>query len=208
MRDSIYYRVTGGAALEFCRAYRDGWKFTERLWNDYAKEKGGVGHVRLGERKFGGIIFPKQPEKEDGWKRHQRSCRDGTRFYVPIQRGTGNAAGKALQAEFDALPLGPDAEDICDVIGFPKKINAKVDGKDRAYGVLSLFTPVQIAWTDQNDNFFVVLPDVNATLRSITEKGGAVETPEWAIPDGLEVSSRKRYELAVAEAAVRAEENA
>lgn len=208
MRDSIYYRANGGAALDFCRVYREGWKATERRWNDYAKEKGGVGHVRLGARKFGGIIFPKPPEKEDGWKRHQRSCRDGTRFYVPIQRGTGNAAGKALQAEFDALPLGPDAEDICDVIGFPKKINAKVDGKDRTYGVLSLFAPVQIAWTDQSDTFFVVLPDVNATLHNITENGGIAEAPFWSAPDGLDVSSRKRYELAVAEAAVRADEAA
>ncbi len=208
MREAIYYRVSGGAVLDFCRAYREGWKATERMWNDYAKEKGGVGHVRLGSRKFGGVIFPIAPAKEDGWKRHQRSCRDGTRFYLPIQRGVGNVPGKALQAEFDALPLAPDAEDICDVIGFPRQIKAKVDGKGRTYGVLSLFTPVQIAWPDQLDTFFVVLPDVNATLHSITEKGGIAETPFWSAPDGLEVSSRKRYELAVAEAAVRADEAA
>ena len=193
MNDGIYYRVKGGIALAFCRQFRDEWKAVEQKWSDYTKSKGGIGHVRFGRQRFGGIVFNREPSKGDGWKQHPRRTRDGTSFYVPYK------AAKDLHAEINALPVGPADADICLVIGFPTLIQR--DG-GTPYGVVSVFDPVQIAWTDQGDNFFVVLPDVNKTIDA-TEKA---TTPRWIVPDDLEPSSRKRYELAVAQAAVDEDE--
>lgn len=206
MGDSIYYRVTGGAALDFCREYRAKWKEVEAAWDAYAKQKDAAGHVRLGRTKFGGLIFRKSPDKSSGWKQHRQTTRDASQFYVPYASGPSRDAGKALQAEIDALPVGPDDAEICPVIGFPTSVDYERDGRSGTYGVISIFSPAQIAWTDQGDTFFVVLPDVNATIRRCAERGEMTSTPEWSPPVGVELSSRLKYELAVAEAAVRAED--
>ena len=150
MTDLLYYRVTGSPALDFCSDFRDEWRKIEKAWGEYAESKGGIGHVRLGDRSFGGVVFGRAPSKEDGWKRYRWTCRDGTAFYVPVRSGEGKEAGKALQTEFDALPQGPRAEDICEVIGFPKI----VETANSTMSVVSMFTPIQIAWPDADAGVF------------------------------------------------------
>lgn len=203
--DTTYYQVTGGEPLEFCRDWRNRTKAGEQVFSDYAKAKGGVGFVRVTRNRFGGVIF--SGAEPTGWRLHRRACADGTQFAKPVVRGAGAAEGKVFQAEMDALPLLPDDDEFADRFGFPATVEyTKPDGSSGTAHIRSSFYRAIIAWVNDGDSFWVVLPNLEDRVAELHRNGWAVTPDSWVIPEGMIASTRARYELAIAANKVAQEE--
>lgn len=204
--DTIYYEVRGGATLAFCRDWRIRARAVENVYAEYAAAKAGVGFVRHARDRFGGVIF--SGDEPLGWKRHRTPCRDGTYFSKPVKRGEGAAEGKAFQVEIDALPPLPADDEVLPIIGFPRSFDYTKAGKSGTGSVSQGFSTAQIAWIDEGDSFWIVLPDFAKRVAVMQERGYTVAPDSWSAPEGMKPSSRARYELAQAAAKVALEEAA
>lgn len=205
MSEQVYYEVTHGEPLEFCRDWRVRAQAVEKIYRNYAESKGGIGFVRHQNNQFGGVIFSGNIPL--GWKKYKTPCRDGTYFYKPTKRGEGAQEGKILQTEIDQLPKFPSDEEFLERFGLARTAEYD-DGKGRTgtTSFVSMFSPVNIAWINECDSFWIVLPDFAARAAEMEGKGYTLNQREWIIPDGLKRSSRSRYELAQAADKVEKEE--
>lgn len=204
--DTVYYQVTGGEPLEFCRDWRDRTKAGERVFAEFAKAKGGIGFVRVARNRLGGVVFGRG-ELPPGWRWHRRACADGTEFAKPIVRGAGSVEGKMLQAEIDALPPLLADEEFCDRFGFPTTVECDTgDGGNVTASVCNGFYRATIAWVNPGDSFWIVLPNLAERVGDWEGRGWKVTPNSWTLPDGLIPSSRARYELAIAADKVAREE--
>lgn len=200
----VYYRAVLGDVLAFCLEYRERRAAGHKRFADYSASKGGIGFVDYWGS-LGGLIFEDDQPQGEGWTASRRAASDGRKIYQPSKRG---AAGKALRAEFDALEPLPSNNEFAKRFGVPMGLSYSKGEHQHGSMMLSAVFPDAsfVAWV--GDEFFVVLPDVVGAIERKTSEGYECEPAEWSPPEGLEPSSRARYELALAAAKVAAEGSA
>lgn len=202
MSKPVYYRVTGGEPLAFCLEYRARRSAAHDRFADYSESKGGIGFVEWWG-KLGGLLFAHNAEIPKGLVQHKRPASDGRAIWRPAGRG---AEGKAFRAEFDALEPMPSGNEFAERFGIPRSLTYRKDERQWGSMVLTGIFPdtAFIAWV--GDEFFVVLPDIDAEIAGRVAEGYACEPSSWMLPEGLERSSRAHYELALAKQKVAEEE--
>ena len=98
----VYYEVTGGEPLAFCRDFRERRTGKRREFMAFVEAKGAEGFV-CGFGNLAGLIFPRDTAPT-GWTANARRSADGRRFFAPRKR---TVEGKALIAEMEALGREP-----------------------------------------------------------------------------------------------------
>ncbi len=201
---SVFYRVTGGDPMEFCRDFRECRTKVREEWAAFSKSQGAVGFVE----NWGfvaGLIFPQDAEIPKGWKAGKRKASDGSIIHFPAKRGED---GKVARAALDALPREPLNTEFADRFGVPSSLTyRKGEGNWGTMALNGIFPYASfIAWV--GDEFFVVLPDIDAEIADKVSQGYSCEPESWTPPQGIERSSRAHYDLALAKQKVAQEEAA
>lgn len=199
----VFYRVTGGEPLAFCLDFRERRAAVREQWHSFSEAQGAGGFVE----RWGflvGLIFPYDAEIPAGWKAEKRKASDGSTIHSPAKRGDDGKAAKAL---IDALPREPLNTEFSDRFGIPGHLTYRKSENNWGSMVLNGVFPYTsfVAWAE--DEFFVILPDIDAVIAEKVADGYKCEPESWAPPLGIERSSRAHYDLAVAKKRV-AEEDA
>jgi hypothetical protein len=192
--------------LAFCIDYRERCGAKRDVYSAYAESKGAKGWMG-GLYGISGLIFGGDVAVPKGWKKERRRASDGTTWHSP-HRATPE--GKALLAEIAELGRMPYPDEFAERFGIPQSLSYRKDG-DR-HGMQRLVGAFPhtsfVGWVRDEGGFWVVLPDVDTIIAEHTADGFVCEPSGWSLPDGLERSSRARYELALAQAKVADEERA
>lgn len=199
MSRAVYYRVLGGEPLEFCRSFRDKRTAQREKFLDFAKSHAAIAFVEFwGE--LGGLVFGPNTDVPAGWRKHRRPTSDGNPLYVP----SGRKDGKAVREAIAALGREPSPDEFAKRFGIPHSLTYRKSAESWGAMRLTAIFPYTtfIAWVDDGDSFWLVLPDIDEEIRSKIEEGYACEPSGWTAPDGIERSTRAHYELAVAAAKV------
>lgn len=205
--ERVFYEVTPGSpAFEFCETHAAERKSVKQAFADYAKAKGARGWTE-GFTGLSGLIFDYGASIPEGFKEERRRTLDGRVNYTPRY---STKAGKMIAKEIEALPPLPRQSEFAQHFGIPTGL--RYTGGDCIHGSMSLtcggvFENSLIAWTEPGA-YWVVLPDIDAEIAKLLEQHDTVEPSTWALPEGLKRSSKARYELALARAKVREEEEA
>ena len=204
----IWYRTSEGPAFEFCQDWKQRRRDAAEAIMAWVRQHGGNNFIEgSGPRVIGGwpvnAILCEGKPTTPGWKLDKRRSSDGREMWRPHQ---GNAAGRALAKEMQSLPSMPAMDEFCDHFGFPHGFSYR---GDKSYGSAATnaysFTTCQIGWV--SNEYWIVLPDLEAIFSDYEARGYTVETPRWSPPEGLRPASRAQYDLEMAKAAV-AEERA
>lgn len=198
----VYYRVTGGEPLEFCFDFRKRRTAVREQWHKFSKERGAKGFVeRWGF--LAGLIFPHDAEIPNGWKAEKRKASDGSTIHAPAKRGD---AGASVKAALEDLPREPLNTEFADRFGVPSVLKYTKSEHEWGSTVLNGVFPYTsfVAWV--GDEFFVVLPDIDAEVAEKVARGYSCEPSGWTPPSGIERSSRAHYDLALAKQRVAQEE--
>jgi hypothetical protein len=198
----VFYRITGGAPLEFCLSFKARWKSKMAEFGAYSTAKGGEGFTEMFGY-FGSVIFAHGAKIPDGFVAMKRRTNDGQIAYVPAKR---TAAGKIIKAEFDALGRFPMSDEFCHHFSIPTSLSYRKQGEGHGHMALHSggFSTAQVLWV--NDDFWVILPDIAEVIAEKAAKGWDCDPSQFCPPIGIERSSKARYELAIAAAKVLEEE--
>lgn len=199
MSESVYYEVTGGEPLEFCRDFRARSTAAHEDLLRYAESKGGEGYTTSFNH-LAGVIFP-DDKAPAGWVAYKRKTDDGRPHFHPAKRN------KALTEEFAAVAPRPSGREFAKRFNVPTSL--EYEGTGGVHGSMAIgnpFEPVHVGWI--GESFWVTLPNA-ATAKALREACGyTVKTADFVPPEGLQRSSRARYELALAAHKVAQEEAA
>lgn len=198
--DRVYYEVIAGSpAHAFCAQHAAERKSVKQAYADLAKEYGAKGWTE-GWTSLRGLIFDYETVIPDGFKKERGRTSDGQDVYTPRLKGE---VGKAIAAKIAALPKLPSQNDFASHFGIP--MNLHYSGGDCIKGgstlSIGMMNSSLIGWT-KPDEFWVVLPDIDAEIAAHLAKYDTVEPSSWTLPDGLKRSTKARYDLAVAQAKV------
>ena len=201
---ALYYEVTGAEVLAFCQDYRRRRTAARTINLEWAKAKGAQAVVTGFGGGVAGLTFERDVAPK-GWVKARGRTRDGRVLFHPGKR---TEDGKALTKEMNALPRDPDPDEFAERFGVPRSLSYRKSAECYGTERLNAIFPdtVFIAWTDPGDSFFVLLPDIAGRIAAKVADGYICEPASFTPPDGLKLSSRARYDLAVATSAVAKEE--
>ena len=192
----VFYHAVGGAPLAFCKDLKARSLTKQREFAAYSESKGGIGFTESFGF-FGGVIFEDDAKRPTGFKVERRRTRDGHTFCTPEKR---TAAGKALRSEFDALGRFPMSDEFAEQFAIPQILRYSKDGDQGYNGSRVLhscgLSTSQVIWA--GDDFWVVLPDIEEEILGHVRDGCVCEPANFIAPEGLERSTKARWELALA----------
>ncbi len=208
----IYYRVTGGEPLEFCKdwlARRSARGAEITAWAEAHGAKGwvpGSAPNAIGGWAVDGLVFDGDtPPDAVLWKARKRLTSDGYCCFAPSKR---SAEGKALAKEMETMAPLPSMDEFCSRFNHPHSLDYRKPQK--SYGSCrigaSFLTTVHIGWI--GEEFWIAAPDVAARAAEYVAEGYTVEPMGWTVPDGMEPLTRAHYDLALAQHRVAKLENA
>lgn len=198
--DRVYYEVVAGSpAHAFCAQHAAERKAVKQAYADFAKEYGAKAWTE-GWTGLRGLVFDYGAVVPGGFKKERSRTSDGQDVYTPRLK---SEVGKAIAAKIAALPKLPSQNDFASHFGIPTGL--RYSGGDCINGgstlSIGMMNSSLIGWT-KPDEFWVVLPDIDAEIATHLAKYEAVEPSSWVVPDGLKRSTKARYDLAVAQAKV------
>jgi hypothetical protein len=206
MKNNVYYEAVAGEVLAFCFDYRERLIAKRDVFQEYAKSKGAKGWVgSWGD--FFGLLYERDADRPKGLVAAKRKTNDGYTVWRPHGK---SPEGKELRREFDDLGREPRGHEFCKRFNIPESLSYRKS--EECYGTMALNAifpdSAFIGWTGEGDDlrFWVVLPDVDGAIADKTAEGYTCDPASWTLPAGLILSSRARYDLAVAQAKVREEE--
>jgi hypothetical protein len=190
---SKYYLVDSPEVLECCRKFRARYiEQNDRFWA-YAESKGATAYQFGFDGQLIGLVFP--------WGKHP----DG--FLKPKH---GNAAaypmrgkkGDIWRSEFKALGRHAKPEEFIPLLAsVPSGINYEYPRGSGGRRIGGFPEAVQVCFFN-NDDFLIVLPDVEAEIRLLFAEHPAAKitngADEWKVPDGLRDILREEWDLMVA----------
>lgn len=202
MSEAVYYRVIGGEPLAFCHDYRARRTAHREKFFAFAKAKGAKGFVEYWGW-LGGLVFDHDAVIPKGWKAERRRTSDGSIVHTPHKK---TPEGKALAMEISDLGCEPRGNEFAERFGIPMVL--KYRKSDSYYGsqtITGIFPDTSfVAWV--GDEFFIVLPDIDAAIADRVADGCTCEPSSWTVPEGIKHSSRAHYDLALAKSKVVEEE--
>lgn len=206
MKNNVFYEATHGDVLDFCIDYRERLIAAREVFQDYAKSKGAKGWTGAWGQFFG-LLFDRESERPKGLVAAKRKTSDGYTVWRPHGK---SPEGKVLRREFDDLGSEPRGHEFSDRFNIPQSLRYTKSPTNYGSMRLNAIFPDSafVGWTGEGGDlrFWVVLPDIDGAIADQTAEGYTCEPASWELPDGLMLSSRARYDLAVAQAKVRDEE--
>ena len=210
MDKTIYYKVSGGEPLEFCKDWLARRRTRGAEITEWAKEHGATEWVpgsapdAIGGWAVDGLIFENDTPPDSAlWKARKRRSSDGHTVFAPTLR---SAAGKALAKEMQSMEPLPSMDEFTRRFNHPTLLSyEKPDSKGSCLLRPIFLTAVRIGWI--GDEFWIAAPDVAAHAAAYMAEGYAVEPVGWAAPEGMEPLTRAHYDLALAQHEVAKLEN-
>lgn len=206
MDNNVFYKVTGGEPLAFCADYRERLIARRKVFHEYAKSKDAKGWTGAwGD--FFGLLYDRDADRPKGLVAAKRKTKDGYTVWRPHGK---SPEGKALSREFDELGREPRGHEFSERFNIPESLRYKKSEMNYGSMRLTAIFPDSafIGWTGEGDamTFWVVLPDIDGAIADKTAEGYTCDPAGWTVPEGIERSTRARYDLAVAMATVAEEE--
>lgn len=206
MKNNVFYEAVAGDVLAFCTDFRARMIAQREVFQEYAASKGAKGWIGSWGQFFG-LIYDRAAERPSGLVAAKRKTNDGHTVWRPHGK---SPEGKALRREFDDLGSEPRGYEFSERFDIPQSLSYSKSGSYNGTMALHAIFPDSafIGWTGVGDDlrYWVVLPDVDGAITDKTADGCTCEPSSWTVPDGLRLSSRARYDLAVAQAKVEEEE--
>lgn len=189
--DYLYFRVKSGPILAFCEEWRRRAQAAGDAKRDLTEKYGAPGFVamRSTDTLLGLHVFEPVPE---GWQK------------APLIGGLGEVlkpsddqAGRAVQAEIDAIPAAPSASEIADFLGLPElAVCRKTDGRTVRMPVRNDLRPgTELGWATKEGPLMLRFPNPNAVIKKLKHNYPDAEiiAGRWTPPEGLKPISERTF---------------